>query len=227
MNSWRMMLPVKPKKMIEIKNWLASEKDYSKGADLYKTHGSSTFYKNLFAAGKTAYSKNKLLDELKKLCPAEQKVEKVEKVELVEIPVQPSAQAAKDFPKYLALNDRVSALYAQANRAKFQLDNNNNSHVLLKIALMLKKIKRAIIDSYELKNYYDEHGAFPISAERQTAKDVKDKPKTLQLLLQSNAKAKARLKSDKCKNTEKTKELIAANTAMINDLRIEIGRVNK
>lgn len=209
--------------MQEIINWLSSDKDYSKGVSLYAQYGKSDFYKNLFASGKTPYNIDKLKDELAKLVEGFKSVPKaVVKPDIVSLPAK--TEAPKDYPRYLRIKEEVSGLYAQANRAKFALDKERNPNLLLKIALTLKKLKKAIRERYMLLEHYDLHGAFPTEIHIAKADDFESPSQKIQLLRQSNSKAKKRLQNPACKNKVATAELIARNDKLINELLIKIGR---
>ena len=211
--------------MQEIKKWLSNGQDYAAGVLLYQAVGTSLFYKNLFTSGNDAYRKNKLLEELKKLCPAGD-------VAPVDLPViknhiEPTLPAFKadEYPKYLKLTEQIASLYLQANRAKYTLNTEKKELVLLKTALVLKKLKRQITELYAVKDFYDANGHFPIAPKKATINDIADKPKKLQLLRQSNAKAKRRLKDPKCKNKAQTAALIEENARLMREIQIDLGRV--
>lgn len=213
--------------MQQIQNWFQNGQDYASGALLYQQLGTSLFYKNLFASGNDAYRKSKLAEELKKLSPSSHAEPQNPIIKEIEQPaaiiINPSKNA--DFPKYLKLSEQISGLYLQANRAKYTLNTEKNKLVLLKTALVLKKLKRQITQLYGLKDYYDENGSFPLAPKKATINDIADKPKKLQLLRQSNAKAKARLKGPKCKNKAQTAALIEENARLMREIQIDLGRV--
>ncbi len=215
--------------MKQIKNWLENGQDYTAGVSLYQSFGASVFYKNLFASGNDTYRKNKLLEELKKLCPLgdDEANHIVEVNEMIVKDIEPEKPIIKadEYPRYLKITEQISHLYLQANRAKHTLNTEKNQLVLLKTALVLKKLKRQITELYILKDYYDLNGCFPQEAKKPSIQDIEDKPKKLQLLRQSNAKAKARLKKPDCKNRKQTEALIIENNAIIKAIQIELGRL--
>jgi hypothetical protein len=50
-----------------VNNWLNGERNYTKGAQLYKQYGSSNVLADLFAKSQNTYTERKLLEELQKL----------------------------------------------------------------------------------------------------------------------------------------------------------------
>jgi hypothetical protein len=211
--------------MSDVLNWIASDQNYNDGVSLYVKLGASDFYKKLFTSGLTPYNKTKLLDEMQKLCPAgDQKSAKAKPLENITIPTpQPEQVNAKDYERYLRIKQAIADLYLQANRAKFTLNSIKNRHILLQTALLLKKIKRGIMDYYKLIDHYDEVGRFP-SLEADDIDHIKDPAKKVQLLRQSNAKAKARLADKDCKTRVKTEKLLKFNEQLIAKLLIKMGR---
>ncbi|MNY48502.1 hypothetical protein D3C86_1838410 [compost metagenome] len=79
-----------------------------------------------------------------------------------------------------------------------------------------------ISDIYKLIDHYDEYGCFP----QITVKDeiIRTPAEEIQLLRQSNSKAKKRLNSGTCKDIDKTKKLIEANNIKIRDLLNKISK---
>lgn len=216
--------------MQEIVNWIQGTQDYNEGLKLYEKHIGENFLFSLLKSGPTPYNIDTLKDKLQEL------VVPIPDSQNIDIPTQlisePIAQQAiifekpksEQYPEYLKIKREIEELYMQANRAKFVLNTTKKERkpLLFATAKQIKKIQRTLTEKFMLIDYFDEHGCFPV-------KDVVVKPAMdpaveIQLLRQSNSKAKKRLSNPDYKNKVQTEKLILANNARIEELKKILNR---
>ncbi|MFD2163679.1 hypothetical protein ACFSJU_14815 [Paradesertivirga mongoliensis] len=211
--------------MQDINAWLHSERDFTKGAELYQKYGTNSFFRTLLKAGPTPYNVKKLGEELEGLAPGtpasvEAQAERLKvkgegeapkeevKVNIRINGKQKSAisetQRAADMRKYLALKAERDKILLQIDNNKFLLNYESNQVVLHQTAKQLLKLWDKKQELWMLIDYYDEHGCFEVVE----VVPEKSREEKMQLIYQCISRANSRLKKPGYKDREKTLKLI-------------------
>jgi hypothetical protein len=201
--------------MQDIFAWLQNSQDFNVGAVLYKKYGQNSFFKKLLNDGPTQFNKVKLVAELTAILatapPAKEKpFPKKDKDPVKENPEQKEPNI-QDHIRKLELDEYAKKLYRQLDFNRAILTQTNKEVVLHETAKQILKIRKELIKVFVLINYYDENGYLPKQA---VVKNYSHKEK-IQLLRQSNSKAKKRLENPECKDREQTLKLIEENNKQI------------
>jgi uncharacterized protein YdaL len=123
--------------------------------------------------------------------------------------------------RYLGLKAQLKVTYDQMQRNMAVLDISDQQLVLHQTAKQIMTLKDRLTDIYDLIDYFDEHNGFPeINIKSEL---IKTPPQELQDLYVSRSKAKKRLEKGNCRNIAKTKALILAADARIEELKLIIG----
>ena len=215
--------------MQEINAWLRSGKDFETGKALYIKYGKNSLFKSLLnTQGATPYNIKKLGADLKDLAPAPPAISteappisivatvpppaNLQEGEKAEAP-QPSV---KLMERYLGLKELLKQKYRQLERNMAVLDFSDDPNFLHLTAKQILSLNNQIGDIHDLIDYFDEHGTFPFV--EVTEEIIRTPAQELQLLWQSNSKAKRRINSGKCRDIKKTQELIEINNKRISEL---------
>jgi hypothetical protein len=211
--------------MQDILAWLKSERDFTKGVELYKKFGTNNFFKTLLTAGPTPYNLKKLVAELEVLAPATPAIpqKQVANIKIQEPKAAPIADKSKDIEKYLQLKQTLSRKYDQLKRNMAQLDYEKKQDVLHLTAKQILSLDSQIKEIWMQLDFYDENGTFPV-LEPKPEPPKRSTSQSIQLLHQTISKAKARYASGKCRNPEKTLELIKTSQTQLDEMKKELKR---
>ena len=204
--------------MQEINAWLNNSGDFKTGMLLYIKYGSNSFFKKtLEKFGETPFNIQKLGAELSALAPtlpANQEYQELDADSSKQPPFPPLCP--KETERYLSLKVLQQTKYRQLdhNRAALAISTDKSYRHLT--AKQIIKLTDQIRDIYILLDFYEINQKFPDVA----AKDnlICTPEEEIQLLRQSNSKAKSRIKKGNCRNLHKTEQLIIKNNKRISEL---------
>jgi hypothetical protein len=222
--------------MQEITAWLQN-KDFEQGRVLYMKYGTNSYFKTLLESGPTPFNVKKLGAELKGLAPVSP-ASTTTRVSTNEIEPSstrrkvpenntstsiPSPPANKPVPapaklmeRYLGLKELLKTKYRQLERNMIALDFSEKEEFLLATSKQIISLNDSIGDIHDLIDYFDEHGDFPLIEVQEDL--IRTVDQEVQLLRQSNSKAKRRIANGKCRDVKKTNELIELNNKRIAEL---------
>lgn len=198
--------------MQEINAWLFSERDFTKGAELYMHCGANSFFKSLLKAGPTPYNVKKLGEELEKL-----KVEDCE-LKVTSTPARPApathnsqptpkiseTQKAANHAEFISLCQRRDDIVRQLDRNMAALSFSNNKTVLFETAKQILRLHQQKQEIWTKIDYYNIHQQFePVAEVVQKSREAK-----MQLIYQSLSKARTRLANPEYKDKARTQKLI-------------------
>lgn len=215
--------------MQEINAWLRSGKDFETGKALYIKFGKNTFFKSLLnTQGATPYNIKKLGAELKVLALAPPAITHDAPPTSIVTPAPPPAKvqeaekaetpppSLKLMERYMSLKELLKQKYRQMERNMAVLDFSDDQNFLHLTAKQILSLNAQIGDIHDLIDYFDEHGTFPFVEVIEEI--IRTPAQEVQLLRQSNSKAKRRIENGKCRDIKKTKELIEINNKRISEL---------
>lgn len=208
--------------MQEISAWLFSSQDFGEGLKLFERYGESDFYKELFRkGGPTPFNKKKLAVLLSELAESEKpkavektKIENRTTVNDSNQQIPKSTNKPEEHKRYLQLLEQRKILYKQLDRNMAALDFTPEGETLRITAVQVLRLYQKITQSYELTDYYEEHGCFPEPA---PVKEIKT-DEIQRLYVQIN-KAKKRLEQKDCRNRAKTEKLLAEKMKRLEELK--------
>jgi hypothetical protein len=216
--------------MQDIHAWLHGDREFYAGIELYEKYGSNGFFLRLLHSdGPTNYNIEKLESELECLAPPLTATFDTTRPLIPDRAQLPKTEAGFDdhpitdpvdlrhYARYLALKELKKNKYRQLDHNMAALGMSNDQTFLHLTAKQILSLHEQISDIYKLLDHYDDFGHFP---EIEVKEEIIRTPEeAIQLLWQSNSRAKSRLATGKCRNVAKTEQLIVENNKRIADLK--------
>lgn len=200
---------------MDLHDWL-KEKDYWRGVDLFCKLSDSTFLKDLFKSGKTAYNEKKLEEELRELLTGEVIVENAKAI-VEESP--DSIQKKKYDNQFLLkkLKHDLQSVFRQIDDNRFALDRCRTDSTRKEYAFQILALVDKKRDIYAQIDYFDEHGCLPDLAEKKKSYDTPE----LQRLYVQVWKLRKRLEkpSEELRNKAKTEQKLREKLVRIEELK--------
>ncbi|WP_187261310.1 hypothetical protein [Pontibacter beigongshangensis] len=192
----------------EIKNWLNSGQDYADGVALYEKYGSSGVRKRMFASGPSSFNREKLLESLQELVPAEPEPKTAKAPSPRKSAPEHSPKPKENIPADPKLLEQIMAqlrpLFDERTLAHSQLDSTRITDAdRLQLALRIHELSAQLKKLQQLRAHVLEHGSLP---------EGKGKPEVDESDLTSLIQRRNNLRSTRSKlrkNPERAAELEA------------------
>lgn len=212
--------------MQDIRQWLASPKDYATGVALYEKYGSSSVRKRMFATGYSSFNMEKLEESLQELLPSPAP----EPVAPKTVPKEAPAAPAKPAAAAPAPNPDDKALYEDLMLQRQEmLDTRTVAHARLSVvktdaerlelALRILDLVPQIKKLNFIRKYYLQHACLPAESKPRPAVDESDKAALVQHRNNLRSKrSKLKSKPEKAQELQEVEEEIQRLTTLIDTL---------
>jgi vacuolar-type H+-ATPase subunit I/STV1 len=197
----------------EIKQWLASDQDFTAGVELYNRYGKSAVLRRMFANGSSSFVREKLLQSLQELAPVEvvdpkpaaaPKPRKAAVKKISQPEEKPVANPA-DQEKFEQLMQQRQSLLDERTLIHARLNQTPEGNPLLEASLRILELVPIIKKLNYTRKYYLEHGCLP--AEKPAKAEVDESDMASLVQHRNNLRTKRSRLKDKPEKAEELEKL--------------------